>query len=101
MVLSYFLLINPNSSPLIFSSSKKGKICVVFNVNAFASGVSISTNPSTLRIDPINCIVDERARKDLQIEKTNEIQSCIESKLPRYMGASKHETRSQKKWVKC
>jgi hypothetical protein len=87
-----------NSNPLIFSNSNKGKAHVVVNVNlnAFASGASISTNPSTLRIDPINHIIDERAKKDLQIKKTNEIQARIESKFPRYMGVSKHITRSQK-----
>ncbi len=78
----------------MFSSSNKGKAHVVVNVNlyAFASGASISTNS---RIDPINHIVHEND-KDLQIQKTNEIQVGIESKLPRYMGGSKHVTRSQK-----
>jgi hypothetical protein len=36
----------------------------------------------------------------LQIQKTNKIQAGTESKLPRYMGGSKHETRSQKvRWM--
>jgi hypothetical protein len=91
-----------NSSPLIFSSSNEGKVHVVVNVNlnAFASGVSISTNPSILRIDPINRIVNERAKKDLQIQKTKKIQAIIESKLPRYMGGSKQKL-GAKKCVGC
>jgi hypothetical protein len=69
-----------NSSPLIFSSSNKGKARVVVNVtfNAFASGVSISTNPTTLRIDPINRIVDELTKNNLQIQQKKEIQVGIE-----------------------